>query len=200
MDVAYSEEQAFLREAVRGAVDREAPLARVREWVLEGGTVRTAALAEQQGWCGIGIDEDAGGQGGGLMELAILAEELGRGAVPADNLYATLLAARLLAASGEDVSELVAGGPAACVLMEADRPGAPGGDLVLGAPGATHFVSADAVVHTDAEVSEVRIVDPTRSLGRVSGCKRGSRDEFCTGLAADAAVMIAADALGASQR
>src|SRR5439155_22312728 len=93
MDLRFTDEQQFLREAVRGAVDREASLGRVREWVL-GDSVdhsKPHALAVRQGWTGIGIAEEAGGQGGDLLEVAILAEELGRGAVPADTLYATLL-------------------------------------------------------------------------------------------------------------
>src|SRR5437667_39227 len=95
MDLSFTDEQEFLRDAVRGVVEREGPLSRVRDWVLgehvDHGPAH--ALAVRQGWTGIGIPEEAGGQGGGMLELAILAEELGRGAVPADALYGTLLAA-----------------------------------------------------------------------------------------------------------
>ena len=63
------------------------------------GTSKAAdELAARQGWTGIGLDEDAGGQGGGSLELAILAEQLGRGAVPWDLTLAGCLAAPLLAA------------------------------------------------------------------------------------------------------
>src|SRR4051794_3295045 len=130
MDLSFTDEQQFLREAVRGAIDREAPLARVRDWVL-GDVVDYAPardLAVRQGWTGIGIPEEAGGQGGGLLELAILAEELGRGAVPADALYSTLLAALLLARRGGDavVEKLAAGeSRAALVLSGGGRARAP---------------------------------------------------------------------------
>ena len=107
MDLAFTDEQQFLREAVRGAIDREASLPTIRRWVIETEpwphVGDALALAVRQGWTGIGIPEEQGGQGGDLLELAILAEELGRGAVPADGLYATLLAATSLAAAdGEE--------------------------------------------------------------------------------------------------
>lgn len=35
-----------------------------------------------EGWAGVGFDEDCGGQGGGLLELALTARELGRAAAP----------------------------------------------------------------------------------------------------------------------
>ena len=34
MDLSFTDEQEFLRDAVRGVVEREAPPARVRDWVL----------------------------------------------------------------------------------------------------------------------------------------------------------------------
>src|SRR3982074_31462 len=95
MELSSTDEQDMLRESIRAAIEREAPLRTVRAWVLGPGPpdARPAlGRAGRQGWTGIGIPEDAGGQGGGLLELAILAEELGRGAVPADGLHATLLA------------------------------------------------------------------------------------------------------------
>ena len=103
MDLAFTDEQQFLREAVRGAIEREASLGSVREWVIEPASPDCGAgfdLAVRQGWTGIGIPEEHGGQGGEEIELAILAEELGRGAVPADGLYATLLAASALRLAG----------------------------------------------------------------------------------------------------
>ena len=69
----------------------------VRAWAESGDLAAADALAARQGWTGIGLDEDAGGQGGGTLELAVLAEQLGRGAVPWDRTLAALLAAPLLA-------------------------------------------------------------------------------------------------------
>src|SRR5438067_303355 len=102
MRVEWTEEQEFLREAVSGVVTREAPFAMVRAWTQAGDVGAADALAARQGWTGIGLDEALGGQGGGVLELAVLAEQLGRGAVPWDRTLAGCLAAPLLARAGGD--------------------------------------------------------------------------------------------------
>lgn len=209
MNLAPTDEQQALREAVRGVVERDATLAKVRTWVLgdEVDLGPSTVLAEQQGWTGIGIPEEAGGQGGGLVEAAILAEELGRGAVPADALYASLLAARALRHAGaEDTVGRIADGAVVAALL---RPGnAPldgphaGTSLVLGAPQATLFVTAGLELVEDATVTPRRMVDRTRSLGDVAtGAGTGpAHEEAMRDAAAWSAVLLAADALGASQR
>ena len=210
MDLAYTDEQQFLREAVRGTVDRDLALPRVREQVLEGDVDHRTAhdIAVAQGWTGIGIPEEAGGQGGGLLELSILAEELGRGAVPADGVYATILAALALgSADGDTVAGLAEGELCGALLVPGDRPtDTPGGGdtgtaLVLGAPLADVFVvpaAGGATLHRaeGVTVSPRLMVDRTRSIGDVD-LAPGATD---TQLAATAAVMVAADALGAAQR
>src|SRR5439155_1660186 len=181
MDLSFTDEQEFLRDAVRGVVEREGPLSRVRDWVLgehvDHGPAH--ALAVRQGWTGIGIPEEAGGQGGGMLELAILAEELGRGAVPADALYGTLLAALALSRcsderAGAHVEALAAGEASGALARPGDSPAdAPPADgalqLVLGAPGATLLVGWDGQaleVHdaAAAQVTPRRLVDRTSSV------------------------------------
>lgn len=223
MDLRESDEQQFLRESVRGAIEREAPLSRVREWAL-GATVdhRPAGeLAVRQSWTGIGIGEEHGGQGGGTLELAILAEELGRGAVPADALYASLLTALALSASGEDpalelVAQIADGAKSAALLLTAMRPldCARDGDdamLALGASDAALLVlcAAGGLALADSASTSVRpaaMVDRTRDLADVTTAPgTGASVGEITGsqlrrLAATAAVIVAADTLGAAQR
>jgi alkylation response protein AidB-like acyl-CoA dehydrogenase len=223
MDLSFTDEQQFLRESVRGTIDREAPLARVREWVLgdrlEHG--ESLALAVRQGWTGIGIPEETGGQGGGLLELAILAEELGRGAVPADGLYATLLSQIALGRCEHDAAlaqiELLALGETFGALASAgglplDTP-APGGELslVLGAPSADLFLAWDgeALELPPADTTQItprQLVDRTRAVADITlsadPLQRFDHigpDQMST-VAAWAAVLIAADALGGAQR
>lgn len=213
MDLAYTDEQQFLREAVRGTVDRDLSFARVREQVLEGDLDHRAAheIAVAQGWTGIGIPEEAGGQGGGLLELSILAEELGRGAVPADGVYATILAGLALgSADSETVAQLAEGEVCGALVVPGDHPtdagaaaGADTTSLVLGAPLADVLVvpGADGAAPTVVRADDVAVtarpmVDRTRSVGDVA-LGAGSTDAQ---LAATAAVMVAADALGAAQR
>ena len=225
MDLAFTDEQQFLREAVRGAIDREASLPTIRRWVIEPESWPDLgdahALAVRQGWTGIGIEEEHGGQGGDLLELAILAEELGRGAVPADGLYATLLAATALsAANGEETRaavEALALGERIGALVHpggqpADvRPGGHTSALVLGA------AEADVLVRWDgdglelydaagAERTRRLLVDRTRSVADVALVASPLTRHGCVGcdamrsVAARAAVLVAADGLGAAQR
>jgi alkylation response protein AidB-like acyl-CoA dehydrogenase len=223
MDLTFNDEQQFLRESIRGTVDREAPLATVRNWVLECEPAdhRPALeIASRQGWTGIGLSEEHGGQGGGLLELAILAEELGRCAVPADALYASLLAATALtrSAAASEATELIEaladGSAQAALVQRADRapdePGSTDQELVLGGGQAGHLIAfdGDALAVYDAAACERRPrrhVDRTRSLADVvlTGAPSAvypADPAAMTDLAARAAVMIAADALGASQR
>jgi alkylation response protein AidB-like acyl-CoA dehydrogenase len=221
MDLSFTDEQQFLRESVRGTVDREAPLARVRDWVL-GEHVEHAhanAIAVRQGWTGIGIPEAAGGQGGHLLEVAILSEELGRGAVPGDALYATLLAATALGQCETDAARaltesLAAGEVKGALASPGGLPPDAGGPelaLVLGAPAADVFVAwdGDALELHDAPPARVtarRLVDRTRAVGDVElGSAPSTRfdgvgPEAMRTVAAWAAVLVAADALGAAQR
>jgi alkylation response protein AidB-like acyl-CoA dehydrogenase len=224
MDLAFTDEQQFLREAIRGAVDREAALPTVRRWVLDADPPQhgeALALAVRQGWTGIGIEEHRGGQGGDLVELAILAEELGRGAVPADGLYATVLAATALAAVDGDGA-----GPLIEAFAEGEQVGAllhPGGKpadagpcglsapLMLGASEAHKLIAwnGEALeVHDAARAERTTrvLVDRTRSLADVTAGDAPLHRfgdvgrEAMTLVAAKAAVLIAADALGAAQR
>jgi alkylation response protein AidB-like acyl-CoA dehydrogenase len=224
MDLAFTDEQQFLREAVRGAIDREAPLPSVRRWVIETERPEVGdplGLAGRQGWTGIGIAEERGGQGGDLLELAILAEELGRGAVPLDGLYATLLAAAALGAADGDQAtpaiEALALGEHIGALVHPGgepvdaRPGDLGAGLVLGAADADMLVRWDgnALELYDAAGAERKphlLLDRTRSLADValvgSPVQRleGVGHDAMQSVAARAAVLIAADALGAAQR
>jgi alkylation response protein AidB-like acyl-CoA dehydrogenase len=223
MDLAYTDEQQFLREAVRGAIDREAPLPTVRRWVLDRPQPDYAGaleLAVRQGWTGIGIPEEHGGQGGDLLELAILAEELGRGAVPADGLYATLLAATALGAAGDraaaTIEPLALGERCAALVHPGEQPpdagpSTDGADLVLGGGDAAALIvwTGTGLACYDAAAVDRRsrlLVDRTRSVADVT--LRGNRAERFDGVgeeamrdvAARAAVIVAADALGAAQR
>src|SRR3954469_3528407 len=100
MRVDWSDEQEFLRDAVSGVVAREAQFTTVRTWAEAGDTSAADPLAVRPGWTGVGLDEEAGGQGGGTLELAVLPEQLGRGAVPWDRTLPGCLAAPVPAAAG----------------------------------------------------------------------------------------------------
>src|SRR5688572_28640002 len=229
MRVDLTDEQEFLREAVAGVVARDAGFAAVRVWTENQEFAEPDTLAERQGWTGIGLDEERGGQGGGAIELMVLAEQLGRGAVPWDRTLAGCLAAGLLAAAeGEDARELAAaiaeGERHVALAVDGRRPLAAFGErpaevrYVLGGAAADELLLPVAghdggvellAVAADAPGVSVRrrtLVDRTRSLADVELDDADTRAlgavprEALDGIASTAAVLVAADALGSAGR
>src|SRR5215475_14350078 len=107
MALALTEEHRALAESVRGWAGRAAPAEALRAAVADGdggaalytGTLRPALAG--QGLLGLHLPESLGGQGYGLPELAIAAEELGRALVPGAFLP-TVLASAILHGDGAD--------------------------------------------------------------------------------------------------
>ncbi|MET7473813.1 acyl-CoA dehydrogenase family protein [Streptomyces sp. NPDC005648] len=101
MDFELSEEQAMLREASRDLLADQAPIERVRAWADRGEDVDPEMwrLTAGLGWPGLALPEEYGGSGQGLVELALLAEELGR-ALGRGPYAPTAIVGRALAAAG----------------------------------------------------------------------------------------------------
>ncbi|MCW2717864.1 acyl-CoA dehydrogenase family protein [Pseudonocardia sp.] len=80
MDFELSDEQAMLRDATRDLLGDRSPITRVRA-LLDGDEEIDAdlwRLGTELGWTGLALPEEHGGSGQGLVELAIVAEEIGR--------------------------------------------------------------------------------------------------------------------------
>src|SRR5215470_12949604 len=113
MALALTEEHLALAESVRGWAGRAAPTEAIRSAVAAGdggaalyaGTLRPALAG--QGLLGLHLPESAGGQGYGLPELAIAAEELGRALVPGAFLPTVLASAILHSADADAVNGLI---------------------------------------------------------------------------------------------
>ena len=99
MDFSLSEEQELFQNTVRGFVAKECPAQTLRA-VFDGKPQAASALwrgLAEMGVAGLVIPEAHGGAGLELLDLALVAEELGRGAVPVPFLghaLATLALAR----------------------------------------------------------------------------------------------------------
>ncbi|MGH9019184.1 MAG: acyl-CoA dehydrogenase family protein, partial [Acidimicrobiales bacterium] len=102
MAIGIGEDHEELRRTVRRWLETRCP-PDVPRALLDAETETLPpfwhALAAQ-GWLGIHVPEEYGGQGFGLMELAVVVEELARAAIPGPVL-STMLAAAVLAASSE---------------------------------------------------------------------------------------------------
>jgi len=99
MDFALSDEQALLQQSARDFLARECPTTVVRE-IMGTADGYSPTLHEKMtalGWTGLVIPEQFGGQGLGMLDLAVLAEELGRAAVPGPFFATAVLGALSLA-------------------------------------------------------------------------------------------------------
>ena len=101
MDFDLSKPQKLLKESARDFLARECKLERVRE-LMETDTAHDEKLWQSiadQGWTGLIVPEEHGGLGLGLVELAVVSEEMGRACLPGAFL-STLTAAALVERAG----------------------------------------------------------------------------------------------------
>ena len=99
MNFALSDEQQMLQKSASDFVHRESSLKRIRE--LRADTIGfSKALYGKMGdlgWLAIPFPESAGGLGQGLVEMAVVLEELGKGLMPEPVLSSVLLAGQAIA-------------------------------------------------------------------------------------------------------
>ncbi|MDV6230610.1 acyl-CoA dehydrogenase family protein [Rhodococcus cercidiphylli] len=194
--------------------------------LCEGDTanVFTAKLVEE-GWWGIGYPEANGGQGGGVLEMALAAREYGRAAVPSSLWFAAALAAPLLDEAelgaqsiGESVTVLALRAdkvPTVDCLVPVDGKITGTVGHVLGATEAATFLvlvegpdsPRVARVHArDAELTPDDLLDLSRSTSTVRFDNAPIVDALELDLSAFdrvrdiAAVLTAADALGSAEK
>src|SRR5260370_5582944 len=104
MDFDLSKPQEVLKDAARDFLTSECKPGRVRE-LMETDTAHDDKLWQSiadQGWMGLVVPEEHGGLGLGLVELAVVAEEMGRACLPGAFL-STLTAAALVERAGSAV-------------------------------------------------------------------------------------------------
>ena len=194
MPIGITEEHEHLRDAVRRFVDSRIQPAVTRAALDAPSEERPPfwdALAEP-GWIGLHVHD------AGLLEQAVVVEELGRACAPGPYVP-TAIAAAVLARAGshKDVlDQLVSGAKTATVMLP---------DTDLGVGGA----SADVVIANTGDswhvlegpLTEVASVDLTRRLGRLDAAATDAHvieieDDDVRALAA---VLFAAEAIGLAQ-
>lgn len=190
----------MLRQSVAALVDKHAGPEAVRR-AMESDRGYDAhlwtMLCEQVGAAALVIPEEMGGAGGELADAAAVLEELGRNLVPTPLLPTTLAELGLLAAGDPDtetLEQLAAGELIGTVAV--DRDYVVNGDIadvVLG------IEDGRVVRWTDVTVAPLTPLDPTRRLARITpgGSTVVGPDP---GLADIAAVLLAAEQIGAAAR
>jgi alkylation response protein AidB-like acyl-CoA dehydrogenase len=101
MDFDLSKPQKLLKGSAREFLARECKSERVRA-LMETATAHDDKLWQaiaDQGWTGLSIPEENGGLGLGMVEMAVVAEEMGRACLPGA-FISTLFAAALIERAG----------------------------------------------------------------------------------------------------
>ena len=120
MDFDLSKPQKLLKETARQFLARECNAERVRA-LMATDTAFDPALWQavaDQGWLGLIVPEEHGGLGTGLVELAVVAEEMGRACLPGPFL-STLLATALIRSAGSAQQQMRWLGPIAAGQIKA---------------------------------------------------------------------------------
>jgi alkylation response protein AidB-like acyl-CoA dehydrogenase len=198
MDFELDDDQLALRAAARELLDD-----RARPRDVDGFDADLWKAMVEQGWLGVDVAEDNGGLGLGMIETAVLLEELGAHVAPVPYLQ-TILALGVLVRAGRDlwVERLLNGDAIACVAWQPDAP-------VIAAP-----IADVAVVVAGDELRLVELTDrrprrePAMDLTRPLGWLRidpADGEPIGSASAVDAlldrgAVGHAAELLGSAQR
>jgi alkylation response protein AidB-like acyl-CoA dehydrogenase len=224
-----SEEQDLFVSSLREWLQERAESSTVRGWLDAGDHTQFERLFVEEAWAGVGFDEGDGGQGGGVLELALTARELGRAAVPSAGWLQSAVVVPALAGQSDVLRAALESGEVTALAVRADRiPAATSvqtsGDqlrgripCVLGAPRARRLLvpvrDGDTVslCLVDCAASGVGIhprslLDRSRDVADVTLDDVTARRLDVDGTAAlgeissRAAVLVAADALGACER
>jgi alkylation response protein AidB-like acyl-CoA dehydrogenase len=200
MRFTLSDDQQEIKRTGRDLLANRSTFAKVRE-AAEAGTYDDALARElgELGWPGIAVSEEHGGQGLGIVELAVLLEELGYACAPVPFLGSALAALAIEHAGSAEQQQRwlpgLASGELRGALGAADSliPDAPGADVVVvvdPAAGSAHIADG---------VEEVESIDPTRRHGRATAT--GEQLEGDVAAALDRAlVAVSAELVGVCQR
>jgi alkylation response protein AidB-like acyl-CoA dehydrogenase len=206
MDFGFNDEQGAIKETAREMLAKRSPMSKVRE-AVESRTYDDALWSEisELGWPGIAIAEEYGGQGLGMVELAILAEELGYACAASPFLSNASAGLFIQHAGSDEQRERWLGGIASGEGRGAAAFQPRSNDLVPDADGAAVLVlnegdGAAIVEPGDADIEPVELIDATRSYARVSASGGDALSGDVEHAADLSVVALAAELTGIAQR
>ena len=195
-----SEERELLRSTVAALVEKHASPEAVRQAMeSEHGYDESLwkLLCEQVGAAALVVPEELGGAGGELADAAVVLEELGKGLVPTPLLGTTLAELALLSLDepdGDALEELAAGTKIGTVAFDTDYVvSGDVADIVIAADGQQLKRLTQFTAHS------AKTMDPTRRLARIES-QDGTDIGADPGLADTAAILLAAEQIGAAAR
>lgn len=176
MNFGFTEEQDFLRDAVRKFVDGRCPMGEVRRLMATPDAHEADLWSEmaQMGWLGLLVPEEQGGAGLGWVDFVVLLEETGRTLLPAP-LVSNALAITAILEAGSEAQQsrwlpAFADGSAIgtlALLEERDVQGPSGVALEAAIDGDKHVLRGAKCFVPDAGVADVFVV-PYRANGRLA--------------------------------
>jgi alkylation response protein AidB-like acyl-CoA dehydrogenase len=208
MNFDFTDDQQQIKRTARELLSARLRPDRLRE-LAEGRRYDDGVWAElvRLGWPGIAVAEEYAGQGLGLIELAILQEELGYALAPVPMLSTAAAALFVQSAGSPEQRErwlpgLVDGGERGTVGVARDGaarlvPDADGATaLVLLQDGGARLLQAD-----DVEVDAVEALDTTRRYASVAASGAGEPlPGDVEAASAQVAIALAAESVGVAQR
>jgi alkylation response protein AidB-like acyl-CoA dehydrogenase len=206
VNFGFDDEQEEIKRTAREFLASRFPPEKVRE-LAESGSYDDSLWKEisELGWPGIAIPEEHGGQGLGMVELAILCEELGYACAPTPFLSNAAAGLVLLEAGSDEQRERWLPGIASGETIAASEATRNGGALVPDAQVAAVLVLAEGdgariVEPGAAEIEPLELIDATRRYARVSA-SGGESLPGDVGPGVDRAmVAVAAELTGIAQR
>jgi alkylation response protein AidB-like acyl-CoA dehydrogenase len=208
MHFDFNDDQRDIQRTAREMLGTRSSFERVRE-AAEAERYDDSLWSEicELGWPGTAVEEAYRGQGLGLVELAVLLEELGYAVAVTPHLGSALAALMIQSAGNDEQRErwlpgLASGSQRGALgMLSGDASVA---ELVPDGAGADVVVLAD-VAAAKATVQQsggedVAAIDPTRRYGRVSGGSGESLEGDVRAGLDRALIAVSAELLGVSQR
>ncbi len=172
MDFDFSEQQLMIRQLTRDFLGRESPPSVVRQLMDDprGYSESVWAQLVELGLLGLPFPEEYGGQGLGMIELALVLEEMGRAVYPGPYFSTVVLAGTALTVGGSDeqkaryLSEIAAGRTRATLAFLEDHPGwnASAVRLVARRDGADYVLAGRKTLVPYAQVADLFLI-PART-------------------------------------
>jgi alkylation response protein AidB-like acyl-CoA dehydrogenase len=206
MHFDFNDDQRDIQRTAREMLSTRSSFERVRSAAEAGGYDEELwREVRELGWPGTAVDEAYGGQGLGLVELAVLLEELGYAVAVTPHLGSALAALVIQSAGSDEQRErwlpgLASGEQRGALAVVSDG----AAELIPDGAQAEVVVLADPVggraTVQEGGVEEVISIDPTRRYGRVAAADGEPLDgDVYEGLGR-ALVAVSAELLGVSQR
>jgi alkylation response protein AidB-like acyl-CoA dehydrogenase len=160
----FSDEQELLRQIARDYLEANAPLSLCRS-ILESDAAYSTDLwkgVAEMGWLGTAVPEAYGGSGFGYLELAVVAEEIGRALAPIPFSSSVCLATEALLLAGTEAQKQavlprLASGEWIGTFALSERPGQSGADRITASVDSDRLTGRKLPV-PDGDVAQIAVV------------------------------------------